>query len=451
MIRNNIQDILPLLPLQKTMLNNSIINRDVELYKEINCYLIEKQIDEEKIKIAWEYVIKNNEVLRTVFRWNGLSEPVQIILCEKECNYTVVNFFENCATGFFKYVEEVCSKLLKKEFDLEKDLFYITLLKRSDDCAVLVVMNHHILFDGWSNAMMLEEFYQYYCDLINNRAVSIRQRKAYKDCVRQNVLEMGKCNTGFWNEYLSKYIKRDKHLLKPDKRDKNKAIAGFSFNEEVLNRLRRQAADNRMSIVVYFYTAWAILLYIYYGDTDVVFGATFSGRPDNMTSCMSLLINTFPVIVHIDGSTNIQKKLQELQDIINSIQENRNVSLFEFYKKNKQFDVVSYDSIVVIQNYPVNNILLTNEYTPVSIYKRYYKSEIDLNMSIQFFAGIQFELEYNIDKYTNLDIAGISKMYGDILENILCADDVADIERMLSKKVEVKKIEFKEFELDEVF
>ena len=451
MIRNNIQDILPLLPLQKTMLNNSIIKKDARLYKEINCYLIEKHIDEEKIRIAWEYVIKNNEVLRTVFKWNGLSEPVQIILSEKECNYTVVNASQTSDSSFFEYVEEVCNQMLKSEFNLEEDLFYITLLKKSDDCAVLVVMNHHILFDGWSNAMMLEEFYQYYCDLLNFKNISVRERETYRECVKQNILEAKKYNEAFWIGYLSKYKKKYKPLTGGRGKEKNKAIAGFNFDADILNRLRKEADDNRMSIAVYFYAAWAILLYIYNKDTDVAFGATFSGRPDNMMNCMSLLINTFPMIVHIDGNTKIYEKLQELQDIINSIQENRNASLFEFYRQNKQFDIVDYDSIIVIQNYPINNILSTNEWVPISIYKRYYKSEIDLNMSIQFFDGIQYELEYNTDKYTDMDIIDISKMYGDILENMLCADDVASIERKLSQKEKTKKIEFKEFELDEVF
>ena len=72
LVRNNIQDILPLLPLQETMLNNSIICDDSELYKELNCFTLEKNIDEEKVAMAWNYVVQNNEVLRTVFRWNKL-------------------------------------------------------------------------------------------------------------------------------------------------------------------------------------------------------------------------------------------------------------------------------------------------------------------------------------------------------------------------------------------
>ena len=287
--KKNIQDILPLLPLQITMLNTSIISGDSELYKEINCYLLEKFVDEEKIKVAWNYVIQNNEVLRTVFRWKELSQPIQVVLKEKQCNYTVMELTDTDEVGFSKCVEDVCKQMLKTEINLEEDLFRITLIKKDNNYAALIVMNHHILFDGWSNAVMLAEFFEYYKNLADNKQILITKKESYSNCVKQVIMEKKKYNKDFWIRYLSKYSEKENENRKMRNMNygiKNKSISSFKFNNNVLKRIRKSADDNKMSLAVYFYLAWAIFLHVYFNRDNVVFGVTFSCI-EFMISCNS--------------------------------------------------------------------------------------------------------------------------------------------------------------------
>ena len=57
-----------------------LIANDVELYvAQISLY-IENDINVELLKSACCSVCQENEMLRCVYRWEGLKEPVQIIL-----------------------------------------------------------------------------------------------------------------------------------------------------------------------------------------------------------------------------------------------------------------------------------------------------------------------------------------------------------------------------------
>ena len=447
LVRNNIQDILPLLPLQETMLNNSIICDDSELYKELNCFTLEKNIDEEKVAMAWNYVVQNNEVLRTVFRWNKLSQPVQIVLREKQVDYEFIDGSGMDEHSFSKYIDELCEQKLQLKINLEENLFGVTLVKKSSTYAVLILMNHHILFDGWSSSIMMSEFVKFYNCLVADKIVKILSKESYSDCVKMITLNRQNYNKLFWKEYLSRSVEGSgvDPIQNGIFRKKSKSIASFQFQERILDEVRKNAYENKISVAVYFYLAWAVLLHKHYQKKDIVYGATFSGRPESMTNCMSLVINTFPLIIHIEDGQTVQDKLLEIQDIINNLQQNRSDYLLEIYQREKELNVISYNTVMVLQNYPIDNKIWNNEIMPITIRKRYYKSAIDLNLSIQFFDHIQFEFEYNSEIYSGSEIDDISKMYIEILENITCCEDIAAVKRNVWKN-EMNQNDFKEFD-----
>ncbi|MCP4156875.1 MAG: hypothetical protein GY757_54685 [bacterium] len=80
--KKNISDILALTPMQQGMLFHYLKEPEKDYYFEQLSLEITGEINTGTFEKAWNIVIKTNEALRTLFRWEKLENPLQIILKE---------------------------------------------------------------------------------------------------------------------------------------------------------------------------------------------------------------------------------------------------------------------------------------------------------------------------------------------------------------------------------
>ncbi|HLP48728.1 MAG TPA: condensation domain-containing protein, partial [Candidatus Kapabacteria bacterium] len=78
--RKEIQDILPLTPLQQGMLFHSLKESKSDFYFVQLSLTLLGNLEKELCNQAWNAVIDANEMLRTTFQWEKLANPVQIVL-----------------------------------------------------------------------------------------------------------------------------------------------------------------------------------------------------------------------------------------------------------------------------------------------------------------------------------------------------------------------------------
>ena len=95
--RKDIEDIIALTPTQEGMLFHYLKEPQSDAYFEQLCLVIRGDVDIKKFEEAWNHVIRTNEMLRTVFRWEKLEKPVQIILKEHQLQLNYYDFSTNAA------------------------------------------------------------------------------------------------------------------------------------------------------------------------------------------------------------------------------------------------------------------------------------------------------------------------------------------------------------------
>ena len=78
--KRNIEDIIALTPTQEGMLFHYLKEPESKAYHEQLSLELVGNIDINCFEAAWNYVIETNEMLRTVFRWENMRNPVQVIL-----------------------------------------------------------------------------------------------------------------------------------------------------------------------------------------------------------------------------------------------------------------------------------------------------------------------------------------------------------------------------------
>ena len=160
--KKNIEDVLALTPMQEGMLFHYLKQPEGDQYFEQLCLQISGVIDEDTFDKAWNYVVKTNGALRTVFRWEKLNKPVQIVLKEYK-----TKIFKHDLTGEVdgtkeKLLNEILNRDRSDRFDLWDVAFRVTLCMLESNKYQIIISYHHILYDGWSTGIILREFFEAY-------------------------------------------------------------------------------------------------------------------------------------------------------------------------------------------------------------------------------------------------------------------------------------------------
>src|SRR5215469_5867359 len=85
MKKNKIEAIYPLSPMQQGMLFHCLDNGYSGIYFEQVNYILQGSLDIEGFKKAWQRVMDRHTVLRTLFTWENLENPLQLVQRQVEC------------------------------------------------------------------------------------------------------------------------------------------------------------------------------------------------------------------------------------------------------------------------------------------------------------------------------------------------------------------------------
>ena len=71
----NVEDIYPLTPRQRAVLDASVSGASPSRYAEVAAWAIEGPLDVENYERAWRLAAERHAALRTSFAWQNLEEP----------------------------------------------------------------------------------------------------------------------------------------------------------------------------------------------------------------------------------------------------------------------------------------------------------------------------------------------------------------------------------------
>ena len=79
MKKDNLEAIYPLSPMQEGMLFHNLYAPQVEVYFEQFAYTLHGDLDVAAFKAAWLRVVAQHPILRTLFLWEHLEKPLQVV------------------------------------------------------------------------------------------------------------------------------------------------------------------------------------------------------------------------------------------------------------------------------------------------------------------------------------------------------------------------------------
>jgi len=127
----------------------------------------------DRLRTAFETVIDRHEVVRTVFRATG-GTPEQVVLDDWSFDLPEVRLDGHPEPQRTVLLRDRMRQESRRPFDLTQDLMLrVTLFRLTGDEACLLIVEHHVAFDGWSDAILFAELAECYSALGEGRPAEL--------------------------------------------------------------------------------------------------------------------------------------------------------------------------------------------------------------------------------------------------------------------------------------
>ncbi|MFJ5266744.1 amino acid adenylation domain-containing protein [Streptomyces sp. NPDC088387] len=354
MTRSLVEDVWPLSPLQEGLLfHAALADEGPDVYTVQSALDIEGPLDPVRLRASWEALLARHAALRACFRPVSGARMVQVVLRE-----VALPWRENDVSGLPEAeaeakLRELAASETASRFDpAVPPLMRLLLVRLGEHRHRLVMTFHHILLDGWSMPVLIQELSQVYeagGDASGlRRAASYGQYMAWlnrqdKDAARE---AWGAALAGADEPTLVARADRTRLPVLPER-----VVADLS--EDLTRSLTALARGLGVTLNTVVQGAWALVLARLAGRSDVVFGSTAAGRPADLPgaeSMVGLLINTLPVRVRLDGAHTVGDMLTGLQEQHARLIGHQHIGLMEIQQIAGPAAV--FDTLVLYESFP---------------------------------------------------------------------------------------------------
>ncbi|AZE60746.1 non-ribosomal peptide synthase/polyketide synthase [Pseudomonas synxantha] len=417
-----VEDLYPLSAMQQGMLFHTLEAPESALY--VNQMAVSVNgLDVARFTAAWTAVIERHEILRTGF-WadNQLAEPLQVVYRAASMPVEVLDWQQREVSA--QDLQALASQDCARGFELLRaPLTRLTLVQLDPQTHYLIWTSHHILMDGWSNSRLLGEVFAIY-----NGQAAPAKRGHYRDYIRwlqaqsQTVLEQ------FWKTRLQDLggtsSLANSVSPKPSAELDGHAALYLDWDAVQTARLREQAQRLRVTPNTLIQATWLLLLQRYTGQDTVCFGATVAGRPASLPGSedmLGLFINTLPIIQTPQPHMPVAQWLQALQAYNLEVRDHEHASLADVQRWSGQGGQPLFDSILVFENYPVDERLQRAGQEHLSFGEVSSRDVTNFAMDLAINLGdtLKIEFLYLRNRFTEAATAQIRRSFETLLLELL--------------------------------
>lgn len=393
----------------------------------LNAVLLEQSINT---------VVRRHTVLRTTFHVKN-GQPVQVIAPQ----LTITLASDDLTGQVVMEQEEHVQRLLLQEEQCSFDLLHgplirARLLHLQEHEHVLLLVFHHLIFDGLSQDILLHELSHYYNAALNGQRASLAALPLqYADfAIWQHEWLQG---TGpeiqllYWREQL-----RDAPALlelptdypRPAIQSSTGAEHLFALSPALTEQLKSISEREGVTLFITLITAFAVLLARYSGQNDLVIGTPIANRAHSeIEGLIGLFINTLALRINLQGTPDFRTLLARVRNVAHEAYANQDLPFEKLVEEMMPERSLHHDPIFQVM-FALNNIF-TAELNLAHIAARPLRwssetAKFDLSLSLtETLHGLQCSIEYRTALFTASTIERIAGHWQTLLESICVSLD----------------------------
>ncbi|HGP0281871.1 TPA: pyoverdine non-ribosomal peptide synthetase PvdD, partial [Pseudomonas aeruginosa] len=271
------------------------------------------RLDVDALQRSFDSLVARHETLRTRFRLEGgrsyqQVQPAVSVSIERE------QFGEE---GLIERIQAI----VVQPFDLERGpLLRVNLLQLAEDDHVLVLVQHHIVSDGWSMQVMVEELVQLYAGYSQGLDVVLPALPIqYADYAlwQRSWMEAGEKERqlAYWTGLLGgeqPVLELPFDRPRPARQSHRGAQLGFELSRELVEAVRALAQREGASSFMLLLASFQALLYRYSGQADIRIGVPIANRNRVETErLIGFFVNTQVLKADLDGRMGFDELLAQ--------------------------------------------------------------------------------------------------------------------------------------------
>ena len=316
-----VEKILGLTPLQKGILFHAMASPASPAYFEQIVCRLDGEVDPERFREALAALSRRHEVLRTAFVTRGQSEPRQVIFAAATVPLRVEDWREQSPA----WREAARARLLiaQREQGFRSNrppLMRMTLVREEASVWTLVWTHHHLILDGWSTSILLDDFFA----LLSNPTQSRPEPAPFSTYLEWVAAQDPVRDAQTWQRLLSGVAVPTPLGIDRPARAGDESLRMLSFDAYLPSEpLTQFAAAAHVSVGTVLLGALALVLGRLARSDDVVFGLVLSGRQtpiDGIGEMAGLLANSLPLRLSLPAEQTLNAWLNEVQERQHALQ-----------------------------------------------------------------------------------------------------------------------------------
>ena len=354
-------------PMQQGMVFHSLYAQHSGIEIEQMIYTLHEDLHITLFQSAWQYVIQRHPILRTSFQWEGVDEPVQQVHTLGNPLWIIEDWR---GTSPEKQKEKLAAYLRKDRsqgFKLtETSLNRFALFRLGESDYQFVWTFHHAIIDGRSFVIVLKEAFAFYEASLVGEELALPQPRPYRDYINWLSEQDLTQAESFWRTMLKGFASPTPLVVNRNFAAINREPYEYTEQQEYLSAsltsaLKALAKNHGITLNTIVQGAWALLLSLYSGEGDVVFGATRACRRTALEGADHMVgpfINTLPMRIQVNGDTELIEWLKEIRNQHLALREHEHTPLLKIQKwcevpRGRSL----FDTILVFENYELDSYL----------------------------------------------------------------------------------------------
>ncbi|WP_427500986.1 amino acid adenylation domain-containing protein [Methylomonas sp. MED-D] len=391
---------LPLSPTQEGMLFHALYDDDKGVYCQQVVLTFEGDLQADLFKQAWWAVFLRHDALRRVFIWQQSGgKPYQQLIETGFCSWQVLDWSYMAADEQRQRQALLQQQQAGQGFDVSRGpLSHLSLIKLGEQRYCLLWSYHHLLMDGWSLPLVLQDVAKQYQALVQGQAYQAKPLRPFADYLHWLAQQDPQPAMQYWQQQLAAIQGATVLPCVEPKTSAGYADAATVWEAELSRRIGAFVKQERTTLAVLLQAAWALILSRYSSEQNVVFGMTVSGRPPQLPgieSVVGLFINTIPVAAHIDNRQSACDWLQALTAEQFKRDAHAYLPLSKIMECSGRHAAGQslFQSLLVLENYPLDAGLLNDEQAGLKIVAAQFKEQTNYPLTLVVVPGEQLQIK----------------------------------------------------------
>ena len=400
-------------------------------------------------------IVRRHEVLRTTFA-TVEGEARQIITSQNGISLRAIDLREEGEAEQERRVREEVAREAQTPFNLRRGpLMRLTVLQQSESEHVLLLAMHHIISDGWSMRVMINELSQLYAAYVRGEQSPLPelgiQYADYAMWQRERLQgEVLNRQLDYWREQLRgapAVLELPTDRPRTNVQSLRGATEVLVLDEELSEGLKQISRQHGVTLFITLLAAFQTLLSRYCGTPDVVVGSPIANRNrDEIEGLIGFFVNTLVFRARIEREESFSQMLKRVREVCLEAYAHQDVPFEKLVEALQLERSMSYQPLVQVLFALQNATQQTQQidglrFKPIELETK--SSRCDLTVSIiELGSRMEAQVEYSTDLF---DAATIRRMLGhftNLLESIVADPEqrVGEL-RMLSADEERQVVE----------